>query len=149
MMPRLSRRAFLAATAATALPLPALALPDHRLRAAPARLRLVPEVLGRDRSRNRHPPRGDLHRRGYGGMIPQEMGVEIAHHGNGFWFLNGQAGEGHDHGPRLMLEEGRSHVIAMTNPPPFITRSTCTAMPSACSAVTPGPRRTATGATRC
>lgn len=54
-----------------------------------------------------------------GGMITREMGIETAHHGNGFWFLNGQAGEGHDHAPLLLLEEGRSHVIAMTNATAF------------------------------
>jgi FtsP/CotA-like multicopper oxidase with cupredoxin domain len=54
-----------------------------------------------------------------GAMIPQDMGIRTAHHGNGFWFLNGQAGEGHDHPPLLLLEEGRSHVIAMTNATAF------------------------------
>lgn len=54
-----------------------------------------------------------------GGMILREMGIETAHHGNGFWFLNGQAGEGHDHAPLLLLQEGRSHVISMTNATAF------------------------------
>lgn len=58
MTPHLSRRAFLAASAATALPLPALALSGHRLRAAPARVRLVPE------------PWGETDVWSYGGTVP-------------------------------------------------------------------------------
>lgn len=54
-----------------------------------------------------------------GGMVTRDMGIKTAHHGNGFWFLNGQAGEGHDHPPLLLLEEGRSHVISMTNATAF------------------------------
>jgi len=36
-------------------------------------------------------------------------------HGQGIWFINGKAAEGHILDPMLTLAPGRSHVIAMTN----------------------------------
>ena len=36
-------------------------------------------------------------------------------HGQGIWFINGKAAEGHVLEPMLMLEHDASHVIAMTN----------------------------------
>ncbi|TCD13494.1 multicopper oxidase family protein [Oricola cellulosilytica] len=36
-------------------------------------------------------------------------------HGDGMWFINGRAATGHVMDPMLTLEQGRSHVLAMTN----------------------------------
>jgi len=47
-----------------------------------------------------------------GGMMRGMMGMM---HGNGIWFVNGKAAEGHVLDPMLTLERDRSHVIAMTN----------------------------------
>jgi FtsP/CotA-like multicopper oxidase with cupredoxin domain len=71
-----------------------------------------------------------------GGMVMQEMGGSMGAgemgggmmggmggmggmmgmmRGDGTWFVNGVAAEGHTPEPMLTLEHGRSHVIAMTN----------------------------------
>lgn len=47
-----------------------------------------------------------------GGMMRGMMGMM---HGNGIWFVNGKAAEGHVLDPMLTLERDGSHVIAMTN----------------------------------
>lgn len=47
-----------------------------------------------------------------GGMMRGMMGMM---HGNGIWFVNGKAAEGHVLDPMLTLDRDRSHVIAMTN----------------------------------
>lgn len=49
---------------------------------------------------------------GSGGMMGGMMGMM---HGDGIWFINGKAAEGHVLDPMLTLERDRSHVIAMTN----------------------------------
>lgn len=46
------------------------------------------------------------------GMMGGMMGMM---HGNGIWFINGRAAEGHVLDPMLTLARDRSHVIAMTN----------------------------------
>ncbi len=63
-----------------------------------------------------------------GGMVMREMGGSMGEgnssgmggmmgmmHGDGIWFINGKAAEGHVLDPMLTLERGESHVIAMTN----------------------------------
>ncbi len=63
-----------------------------------------------------------------GGMVMREMGGSMGEsgsggmggtmgmmHGNGIWFINGKAAEGHVLDPMLTLDRGKSHVIAMTN----------------------------------
>ena len=47
-----------------------------------------------------------------GGMMRGMMGMM---HGQGIWFVNGKAAEGHVLDPMLTLERDGSHVIAMTN----------------------------------
>ncbi len=47
-----------------------------------------------------------------GGMMRGMMGMM---HGQGIWFINGKAAEGHVLDPMLTLDLDRSHVIAMTN----------------------------------
>lgn len=51
-----------------------------------------------------------------GGMMGRMMGMM---HGEGVWFINGKAAEGHVLEPMLALERGRSHVLAMTNATAF------------------------------
>ncbi|ANK81404.1 MAG: copper oxidase [Rhizobiales bacterium NRL2] len=55
---------------------------------------------------------GSMGQGGSGGMGGGMMGMM---RGNGVWFINGKAAEGHVLDPMLTLERGRSHVIAMTN----------------------------------
>ena len=56
-----------------------------------------------------------------GGMVMREMGGSMGSgmmsmmHGNGAWFINGKAAEGHVLDPMLTLKRGESHVITMTN----------------------------------
>ena len=64
-----------------------------------------------------------------GGMVMAEMGGSMGEqgargmgggmmgmmHGQGIWFINGKAAEGHVLEPMLTLERDASHVIAMTN----------------------------------
>ena len=60
-----------------------------------------------------------------GDMVMREMGGSMGEggssgmmgmmHGDGIWFINGKAAEGHVLDPMLTLERDRSHVIAMTN----------------------------------
>ncbi|SEL93227.1 Multicopper oxidase with three cupredoxin domains (includes cell division protein FtsP and spore coat protein CotA) [Roseovarius azorensis] len=50
-----------------------------------------------------------------GGMVMQGMGLQMDHRGNGFWFVNGVAAEGHVHDPILTLRRDASHVLRMTN----------------------------------
>jgi len=55
---------------------------------------------------------GEARSGGMGGMMGGMMGMM---HGDGIWFINGKAAEGHVLDPMLTLERGKSHVIAMTN----------------------------------
>ena len=50
-----------------------------------------------------------------GGMMGGMGGMMGMMRGDGTWFVNGVAAEGHTPEPMLTLEHGRSHVIAMTN----------------------------------
>ena len=50
---------------------------------------------------------------GQAGMMPGGMMGMM--HGQGIWFVNGKAAEGHVLDPMLTLERDGSHVIAMTN----------------------------------
>lgn len=63
-----------------------------------------------------------------GDMVMREMGGSMGEggsggmggmmgmmHGDGIWFINGKAAEGHVLDPMLTLDLGKSHVIAMTN----------------------------------
>ena len=55
---------------------------------------------------------GEARSGGMGGMMGGMMGMA---HGQGIWFINGKAAEGHVLDPMLTLDHARSHVIAMTN----------------------------------
>ena len=59
---------------------------------------------------------GSMGDAGAGGMMGGGMdGMMSMMHGNGIWFINGVAAEGHVLDPMLTLERGRSCVLAMTN----------------------------------
>ena len=52
---------------------------------------------------------------GEGGRTGMAGGMMGMMHGQGIWFINGKAAEGHVLDPMLTLARDRSHVIAMTN----------------------------------